>query len=73
MMILSLIYNKLTMNHSINQTSLSSNKSYNHNYNQSLNSFHNDEGDWDDIVDPDTYDYILERKLYRKSNGLSAW
>jgi hypothetical protein len=61
------------MKNSINPTSSSFKTSYKPNYNQSLNSFKNDEGDWDDIVDPDTYDYILERKLYRKSNGLSAW
>ena len=32
-----------------------------------------EEGDWDDIVSPDEYEEILERKRFNQSMGKPAW
>lgn len=32
-----------------------------------------EDGDWDDIISPDDYEEILDRKRFNQSMGYNAW
>jgi len=38
-----------------------------------LDRYSSEDGDWDDIISPDDYDAILERKQYWRSMASYAW
>lgn len=38
-----------------------------------LNRYKDEDGDWDDIVSPDEYEEMLERKRFNQSQGYPAW
>lgn len=38
-----------------------------------LNHYHNEDGDWDDIVSPEDYELLLEMKRFNQSQGYPAW